>query len=406
MSLCESVVRLLNFRLASTPPEVGLSWLPTNVENGSVRADPGVEASIMVDVREAVESLGGFAQKQQLVRLGARDRELTRAVKSGLVVRVRNGWYSTLPESDQRLRALRVGGRLTGLSAIVAMGGWVMSSQVLHVAVNENAARLRTPHNRRRRLDTRVPGSVRVHWEPRDHADRGEASVVALIDALFRVVMDEKLEDAVAALDWALHFHLIDRGDVERLMLRLPHNLSWIAGWADAACESLPESFSRTRFRLAGHAVRSQVPLPSEERIDLLVDGVAAFEVDGRTHHADSFLPDRAKDLRITIAGFHALRPAASMIFRNWDDVYLAVSIALIERGRALPPPVGNSGFGRFGPRSRAVFTRGRRNVRYRYPEISTGPPGVGPLVARAVSGTAHTTPQTPTRASSERIGR
>ena len=406
MSLCESVVRLLNFRLASTPPEVGLSWLPTNVENGSVRADPGVEASIMVDVREAVESLGGFAQKQQLVRLGARDRELTRAVKSGLVVRVRNGWYSTLPESDQRLRALRVGGRLTGLSAIVAMGGWVMSSQVLHVAVNENAARLRTPHNRRRRLDTRVPGSVRVHWEPRDHADRGEASVVALIDALFRVVMDEKLEDAVAALDWALHFHLIDRGDVERLMLRLPHNLSWIAGWADAACESLPESFSRTRFRLAGHAVRSQVPLPSEERIDLLVDGVAAIEVDGRTHHADSFLPDRAKDLRITIAGFHALRPAASMIFRNWDDVYLAVSIALIERGRALPPPVGNSGFGRFGPRSRAVFTRGRRNVRYRYPEISTGPPGMGPLVARAVSGTAHTTPQTPTRASSERIGR
>ena len=406
MSLCESVVRLLNFRLASTPPEVGLSWLPTNVENGSVRADPGVEASIMVDVREAVESLGGFAQKQQLVRLGARDRELTRAVKSGLVVRVRNGWYSTLPESDQRLRALRVGGRLTGLSAIVAMGGWVMSSQVLHVAVNENAARLRTPHNRRRRLDTRVPGSVRVHWEPRDHADRGEASVVALIDALFRVVMDEKLEDAVAALDWALHFHLIDRGDVERLMLRLPHNLSWIAGWADAACESLPESFSRTRFRLAGHAVRSQVPLPSEERIDLLVDGVAAIEVDGRTHHADSFLPDRAKDLRITIAGFHALRPAASMIFRNWDEVYLAVSIALIERGRALPPPVGNSGFGRFGPRSRAVFTRGRRNVRYRYPEISTGPPGMGPLVARAVSGTAHTTPQTPTRASSERIGR
>ena len=384
---------------------VNLTWLSTDVENGSVRAHPGVEASIMVDIREAVESLGGFAQKQQLVRLGARDRELTRAVKSGLVVRVRNGWYSTLPESDQRLRALRVGGRLTGLSAIVAMGGWVMSSQVLHVAVNENAGRLRTPHNRRRRLDSRVPGSVRVPWEPRDHAHRGEASVVALIDALFRVVMDEKLEEAVAALDWALHVHLIDRVDVERLMLRLPHDLSWIAGWVDAACESLPESFSRTRFRLAGHTVRSQVPLLSEERIDLLVDGVAAVEVDGRTHHADSFLPDRAKDLRITIAGFHALRPAASMVFRNWDDVYLAVSIALIERGRALPPPVGNSGFGRFGPKSRAVFIRGRRNVRYNFPKISTGLPGVGPPEARAAGGKVRASTQTSTSAPSERIG-
>ena len=384
---------------------VNLTWLSTDVENGSVRAHPGVEASIMVDNCEAVESLGGFAQKQQLVRLGARDRELTRAVKSGLVVRVRNGWYSTLPESDQRLRALRVGGRLTGLSAIVAMGGWVMSSQVLHVAVNENAGRLRTPHNRRRRLDSRVPGSVRVHWEPRDQADRGEASVVALIDALFRVVMDEKLEEAVAALDWALHVHLIDRVDVERLMLRLPHDLSWIAGWVDAACESLPESFSRTRFRLAGHTVRSQVPLLSEERIDLLVDGVAAVEVDGRTHHADSFLPDRAKDLRITIAGFHALRPAASMVFRNWDDVYLAVSIALIERGRALPHPVGNSGFGRFGPKSRAVFTRGRRKVQYNFPEISTGLPGVGPPEARAAGGKVRASTQTSTSAPSERIG-
>jgi hypothetical protein len=58
-----------------------------------------------------VQSLGGIAQKQQLVALGVRGFQLAAAVRIGEVIRVRNGWCSTFDEQDPRLRAVRVGGR-------------------------------------------------------------------------------------------------------------------------------------------------------------------------------------------------------------------------------------------------------------------------------------------------------
>jgi hypothetical protein len=69
----------------------------------------------MHDVRAMVELLGGMAQKQQLVRLGARDRDLTRAVRLREVHRARQGWYTTLDERSPQVQAVRIGGRLTGL---------------------------------------------------------------------------------------------------------------------------------------------------------------------------------------------------------------------------------------------------------------------------------------------------
>jgi len=77
----------------------------------------------MTDIARIVHQLGGIAQKQQLVARGARDLDLTRAFRSGAVDRARQGWYTTLPSEDLRVRAVRVGGRLTGLSAVHALGG-------------------------------------------------------------------------------------------------------------------------------------------------------------------------------------------------------------------------------------------------------------------------------------------
>ncbi len=131
-----------------------------------------------------VTDLGGMAQKQQLVALGARDRHLTAAVRSGELLRVRNGWYTTLPRNDPRVRAVRVGGRLTGVSAIEALGGWVDRGTMLHVSVPSHAARLRSPNDRRRRLSHRRRGGVALHWESPELLARGTAMTVALLDAL------------------------------------------------------------------------------------------------------------------------------------------------------------------------------------------------------------------------------
>ena len=289
----------------------------------------------MTDIAAIVRSLGGTAQKQQLVRRGARDLDLTLAVRSGEVTRARLGWYTVLPASDARVRSVRVGGRLTGISAIIAMGGWVLGEHPLHVSVAENAARLRTQQNRHRRIDVCFPAGVVLHWDRQDVADRGDATSVGLLDALHRVVCDEALEVVIAAVDWALRSGLIDTLDLEGLMLRVPRSRRIPIDWFDVACDSLPESLARTRLRLEGFTVRSQVLLQTGEPLDLVVEDSVAIEVDGREFHENAFVRDRRKDIHATIEHFHALRPPAAMVFGEWPLLLAAVRVALVERSVA-----------------------------------------------------------------------
>jgi very-short-patch-repair endonuclease len=329
-----------------------------------------VEDSRMALLSEIVNSLGGMAQKQQLVRRGAGDRDLTYAVRTGDVVRVRNGWYSTMDERSPQLRAVRVGGRLTGISAIAARGGWVLGVHPLHVAINQNAARLRTQHNRHEKLKVQATGGVVLHWESRLQMQRGSAVSVGLVDALERVVLDEEFENAVAALDWALHSGQLDIIDFESLILRLPIERRGIRDWVDPSCESLPESLARTRFRLSGHSVESQRPMADGRRIDLVVDDVAAIEVDGEEYHRDRFEADRTKEIEITLMGLHALRPSARTVFRDWAYFERAVEVAIAAR--VVHPRVAeNSGLLSSRPFRVAGMTGWRRRPRRRTPEFS-----------------------------------
>jgi len=226
----------------------------------------------------------------------------------------------------------------------------VIEHTVLHVSVPFNAARQRSPVNRfvplRRRSD------VALHWDPPDLSERGDVSSVAIRDALRRVILDESFEQAVAALDWALHLGLLDEFDLELLLLSVPRGLRHIRDWVDARCESLPESLARTRFRIAGHHVDSQVRLEETgEREDLVVDGQIGVDVDGREFHEPYFERDRSKDGVVNRAGLHAMRPSAATVFRRWDGLQRAVTVALAARGFA--PPSEIQGFGT--PRRRRV---------------------------------------------------
>ncbi len=321
----------------------------------------------MPDIASLVDSLGGMAQKRQLVARGARDFELTASVRSGSVIRVRNGWYSTLAEQDPALRAVRVGGRLTGISALVSFGAWVLNDHPLHVSVHDNAARLRTQQNRFTRLNVDALRGVVLHWDDREVDSRGTATTVGLVDALRRVILDENFETAIAALDWALHTAALDLIDFESLILSLPKERRGIAAWVDSACESLPESLARTRFRLAGHRVASQVPLGDLQRIDLVIDDTIGVEVDGEQHHATRFDYDRTKDVDITLDHKHSMRPSARIVFHDWDRFARAVDVALADRGVFLE----NSGHRYRDPFRTRGMTGFRRRPPRRSPEFS-----------------------------------
>lgn len=281
-------------------------------------------------VRELVDELGGMARKRQLVRRGARDRHLTEAVRSEEVVRVRNGWYTTRHPMDAGVRAVRVGGRLTGLAAIADAGGWVRRPPRFEVAVPRNASRLRTPFDRRRRR--RPDDPVRVHWD----ADPlgGTPTRVSVPQALRRAILDEPLEDAVAAVDWAFSAGELDLLGWERLVASLPRRKRGIRGLVDPQCGSLPESLARTRLRAAGLHVRSQVRVGGWfGAIDLVVEDAVAIEVDGDRFHRDTFSRDRAKDLEIALAGLYPLRPSADIVFRRWNELQAAVLLMLRNLG-------------------------------------------------------------------------
>lgn len=237
---------------------------------------------------------------------------------------------------------MRVGGRLTGLSAIVALGGWVLGTHPLHVAVPINAARLRSQWRRDVPRSDARPDGVVVHWVAHSH-DRGSSTgVVSLVEALELVCRTASAEQSIAALDWARRRGRLDALELANLQDRLG-DLGWLLDASERRCDSLPESLARTRCSAAGWQVTLQAPWrPGLERIDLLIEGSVALEVDGEEFHRDRFEQDRERDLSISEHGLHALRPSARQVYTRWPLVQSAVEAALAERGILVP--LHNSG--------------------------------------------------------------
>jgi very-short-patch-repair endonuclease len=286
-----------------------------------------------MDAAHLVARHGGALDRRRLLELGATDHDLRSALKSGSLNRPRRGWYSTWPERDPRFRAMRVGGRLTGISAIAALGGWVLGHPPLHVAVPANAARLRNQWRRDiRRTDAR-DNSVVVHWVSPAHDRSSSTGIVDLTEALELVCRTEPAEQAIAVLDWVRRTGRLDRIELAELRERLGL-LWWLVDASIDNCDSLPESLARTRLRAAGAQVTTQVTFTDGlEKIDLVLEGAVAVEVDGDEHHRDAFEADRARDLVITRAGLHAVRPSARQVFTRWPEVQAALVRALRERG-------------------------------------------------------------------------
>lgn len=302
-----------------------------------------------------VDALEGFAQKHELVAHGATDRMLTAAVRSGRLRRPRRGWYSTLDEDEPRFRAVRVGGRLTGISALAELGAWTWDPGPLHVAVPMNAARLRDQFRRDIRRDPSRHSDVVVHWRDADDRWPPSRAAVHVMEALVDVVRDEPFESAVAVLDWAMRFSVIDTIGLHQVVRELPEHRRRIVNWVDPACDSIPESICRTRFALRGFRVTSQVPVGDLERIDLVVEDVVALEVDGR-QHAGTFERDRRKDLRITSAGLHPIRPTYRIVRSEFHTLLSAVIVAIRSRDLAWRPPTAQ----------RRTLTSARRDRRWR----------------------------------------
>jgi hypothetical protein len=111
---------------------------------------------------ETIDNHQGLASRRELLVNGVHPGWIDIAAWYGWqVIRIRKGWYARPTERDDVLRAWRLGGRLTCVSAAEFHAG-AHPGHVLHVEVPKNAARLRDPDHRGRRLGPDM--AVVVHW--------------------------------------------------------------------------------------------------------------------------------------------------------------------------------------------------------------------------------------------------
>jgi very-short-patch-repair endonuclease len=269
-----------------------------------------------------------FATTRALVRAGNSADDLTRAVRSGALIRPRQGLYCAPSEPPELVRAARVGGVATAATGARALGLWTPPDDRLHVFVPANAARLRDPDTGGART---FRDDLCVHWGHRVRAaGRVTPPVAPILIVLEHSLECLRAEYALALLDSALHLRFVSSRDLVALAATLPAYLAALVELADGLSESGIETIARYRLRLAGLHVDVQVVIDGVGRVDLLVEGRVIVELDGKAfHEGDAFQRDRRRDTAATIARYRALRFSFAQVIYDWPSVEAAVFAAL-----------------------------------------------------------------------------
>lgn len=277
----------------------------------------------------------------ELRRDGRDSRAIAADVARGRLERVRRGVYADAGVAPDLVRAARVGGRLTCVSAARLHGLRLLDSPArLHIAVGSNAARLRHPDTGMVTPAANLP--VRLHWTPDEDGRVGMVPIDRCLEHLLRCL---PAESALCALDSARELvewrtdrpQLLDDRGFAALLDRLPLALRGIAVRSSTASQAIGETLARDRFRAAGYPIREQVRLPGGFWADLLIGDRLVFEVDGEGPHGapGAFDRDRARWGWIKGVGYLHVSYSHRQILEHWDEVAAVVQM-LVRRGEHL----------------------------------------------------------------------
>jgi very-short-patch-repair endonuclease len=282
----------------------------------------------MDSIARTIRRRGLFLRRRDLLRLGYTDRHIRFELDGRRIFRVRHGWYSVPDAPAPAVLAVRVGGRLTGVSALESYGLRVPRRPLLQVAVPRGACRLRNPENRYLRLDGQ--DRVRVHWVDRRRAT-DSVWRVGVADALLVVLGEEAREIAVACASAVMHRGLLTPDQLAAVFERAPGR---VADWRCQVShldESHGETFARLWMTEAGIRFRQQVQADGA-RHDFRVGQHTYIEIDGGQHDpawtgdgASSWDSDFDRDTTVTIAGGATHRFNYRQLYTDWPRVLAAV---------------------------------------------------------------------------------
>lgn len=262
--------------------------------------------------------------RAELLATGMTGRGITDAVRTGQLVRLRNGHYATASFGPELQRAVRFGGRLGCASELRSRGVWTLPPASTHVHLAPNASRLR-------HLDGVVP-----HWHPLVDPAGATRSHVGVIDALVRAADCLPRVEAVAAIDSALNSGLVTRSRLERVTGE-PVFAARLAE-ADGAAQSGLETAVRLLGRDLGFRVAIQVRFAGIGDADVVIEDWIVVETDGSEFH-DAAAPsarDRRRDALHAAAGRTALRFRYAQVVYESPSVAAAI-IGAVESHRRIP---------------------------------------------------------------------
>ena len=283
-----------------------------------------------MSLTSVINQLGGLAATHELYSRGFSRWTLGRAVASGEIVRVRQGWYSSPDLSPVLQRGARVGGPVTCITGAQVHGLAVFNDHRPHTAVRQHSSRLRSSNNRRLRLSSMGRADAVVHWS----LASDERLLLGVRECLCQMVLCQSPERVVAAADSAIRLGRMTAQEWHSTTAHFPPRLRLLLAEIDPASESITESLFRFRIARLGVRMRSQVKVPGVGFVDFIIGERLAIEIDGFAYHSDpdNFEADRRRDARLSARGFRVLRFSYKQITSQWAEVRAAV-MASIARG-------------------------------------------------------------------------
>lgn len=267
--------------------------------------------------------------------MGYSDAQLRAALASQSIFRVRQGWYSVPDAPEAAIRAVRVGGRLTGIAALESYGLRVPRRELTDLAVPANACRLRDQRDRTRRL---TGDGVRIHWTEHRGARRGSVWPFPLDDALLVVLCGESRDVAVACASAVMRYRGWSTERLERVFRRA-HSAarSWLSLVSDQD-DSHGETLVRLWYRDAGVWCESQPRIGNGRRLDFRVGPNTYVEVDGAQHDpswtgegGSSHHTDIVTDVYVASKGGRVLRFDYAMLYGAWEQCLAATRRAVAD---------------------------------------------------------------------------
>jgi very-short-patch-repair endonuclease len=275
-----------------------------------------------------------IASRAQLVSAGASGHSLTAAVRFQHLLRVRRDHYALPSTPAQTLQAVRVGGRLGCVSALLDMGVFAIDGGFPHLHLDPELSRARSPRRRSEQLTADNRDGATLHWLPL--ADPGAATEcrVGIVDSLAQAVRCQHPWHAIGSLDNALFLGLIDEAQLRAVFAKLPRRLQYLRPLVDGRAESGQESVLRSIVREAGLSFEIQVRFPTVGRVDMVVEKRLVIEADSRLAHEgwDKQVRDRTRDLELARLSLMSLRPLYTHIMHEPQRVREAI-VTLLALG-------------------------------------------------------------------------